>query len=211
MYVLKHIFMSDTPPPEQPSEPTLTSLLASICAANRPGRVLMLTDPVRTHGFNALQRAYIYAILDRSGIMRIIGSTRCKLSVRLSCYRSSLKTQHTSSPLFRYMEETGQDFSGWTIIPLKTLYYDAMHCAHRVQEEELKSIDYYCTRGAPLLNKNRPLDINDSRRVYQQQWRMRNGQGVRDAQGRSLSYSAQYCRQWRANRAAARAAAAAAA
>ena len=124
MYILNHIFMSDTPPPEQAPEPTLTSLLASICAANRPGRVLRLTDPVRTHGFNALQRAYIYALLDRSGIMRIIGSTRCKLSVRLSCYRSSLKTQHTSSPLFRYMEETGQDFSGWTIIPLKTLYYE---------------------------------------------------------------------------------------
>ena len=69
-------------------------------------------------------------------------------------------------------------------------------------------MDYYRSIGTPLLNHNSPIDTNDNRRTYMEGWRARHGQGQVDAQGRSLSYSARYCRQWRADRAAAAAAAA---
>eukprot|EP01046_Picozoa_sp_COSAG06_P008979 COSAG06_NODE_461_length_15416_cov_516.842854_3_plen_232_part_00 len=204
--------MSDEPNAQPAREPTLTSLLASIVRENRPGRTVRLVDPVRTHGHNPLKRAYIYALLDSRGVMRVIGSTRSSLPVRFSCYRSSLRNpQHTTSPLLRYMQRTGDTFDNWRIIAMKTLWYDPMHCEDRIRVEERASMDYYRSIGTPLLNHNSPIDTNDNRRTYMEAWRARHGQGQVDDQGRSLSYSARYCRQWRADRAAAAAAAAAAA
>ena len=62
---------------EQPA--TLTSMLANIVRENRPGRTVRLVDPLRTHGHNPLKRAYVYALLDCRGVMRVIGSTRSPL------------------------------------------------------------------------------------------------------------------------------------
>ena len=102
---LRWLVMSDQPNAQPAREPTLTSLLASIVRENRPGRTVRLVDPVRTHGHNPLKRAYIYALLDSRGVMRVIGSTRSSLPVRFSCYRSSLRNpHHTTSPLLRYIE-----------------------------------------------------------------------------------------------------------
>ena len=109
------------------------------------------------------------------------------------------------------MQRTGDTFDNWEIIALKTLWYDPMHCEDRIRDEELSSISYFRSIGTPLLNHNNPIDTNDRRRTYMETWRAQHGQGQVDEQGRSLSYSARYCRQWRADRAAAAAAAAAAA
>eukprot|EP01043_Picozoa_sp_COSAG02_P037555 COSAG02_NODE_2828_length_7940_cov_6.526081_5_plen_272_part_00 len=158
--------MSDEPNVQSAREPTLTSLLASIVRENRPGRTVRLVDPVRTHGHNELKRAYIYALLDSRGAMRVIGSTRSSLSVRLSCYRSSLRNpHHTTSPLLRYMQRTEDTFDNWQIIALKTLWYDPMHCEDRIRDEERASINYYRSIGTPLLNHNNPIDTNDRRRT----------------------------------------------
>jgi hypothetical protein len=54
------------------------------------------------------------------------------------------------------MEETDQDFTGWTIIPLKPC--TSMQCIVLIvsrRKSMLKSIEYYRTRGAPLLKKNK--------------------------------------------------------
>ena len=75
------------------------------------------------------------------------------------------------------MERTGDTFDNWQIIPLKTLWYDPMHCEDRIRDEERASIDYYRSIGTPLLNHNSPIDTNDDRRTYMEGWRARHGQG----------------------------------
>ena len=42
---------------------------------------------------------------------------------------------HTTSPLLRYMERTGDTFDNWQIIALKILWYDPMHCEDRIRDE----------------------------------------------------------------------------
>ena len=50
--------------------------MATIVRENRRGRTVRLVDPVRTHTcrHNELKRAYIYALMDSHGVMRVIGS-----------------------------------------------------------------------------------------------------------------------------------------
>ena len=72
-------------------------MLASIVRENRPGRTVRLVDPVRTHGYNPLKRAYIYALLDSHGVMRVIGGTvgaypaRIRPAARPGCTQSISK------------------------------------------------------------------------------------------------------------------------
>lgn len=40
---------------------------------------------------------------------------------------------------------------------MKTLWYDPMHCKHRILVEERASTDYYRSIGTPLLNHNSPM------------------------------------------------------
>ena len=79
---------------------------------------------------------------------------------------------------------------------LKELWYERGHYASR----------YWRGRGADLLNKNKAI-LHSERADYQTRWRLLNGQGRTDANGRSMSNSARYCRERRERRRQARLAA----
>jgi hypothetical protein len=55
------------------------------------------------------------------------------------------------------------------------------------------------TTGLCVLNKNKAI-LHSERADYQTRWRLLNGQGRTDANGRSMSNSARYCREWRERR-----------
>ena len=123
----------------------------------------------------------------------------------MSCYRSVYRTQHTTSPLLRYAETTN-GFDNWEIIPLKIVHFCPRHRSNALKDEEQSSIAYWRGRGADLLNKNKAI-LHSERADYQTRWRLLNGQGRTDANGRSMSNSARYCREWRQRRREARLAA----
>ena len=173
---------------------------------NAPVRNIRSADPYRTPESAVLKRGFVYGLLEpETRRLRYIGSTTRTLAHRMSCYRSVYRTQHTTSPLLRYAESTN-GFDNWEIIPLKIVHFCPRYRSNALKDEEQGSIAYWRTRGADLLNKNKAI-LHSERADYQTRWRLLNGQGRTDANGRSMSNSARYCREWREQRRQARLAA----
>ena len=176
---------------------------------NRPTQVVVRGCPEHSQDSTHLAKGYVYGLLAPDGRLQYIGSTRRSLKARMACWRSAYHHQHTTSPLLRFAAGTS-GLDSWTIVALKQVHFCPVHSRDALSHEEASSIDYWRSRGCELLNTNRPIDANPHTRTYQRMWREQHGQGQTDENGRSLSNSAIYCREWRRRRREARQQAAAA-
>ena len=125
----------------------------------------------------------VYGLFDRDGVLRYTGSNKSTLEERMRLFNFKLRTDHTASPLYRYVHANGGSFDGWAIRPIAQIKYDFNLLPDALVDAEDACISALRRAGHPLLNKNRARCQDRDRREYMRQWRLRN-KGYMSAAGK---------------------------
>ena len=136
-----------------------------------------------THEIANLQTGQVYGLFDPSGVPRYTGSNKTTLEKRMQLFNFNLRTDHTASPLYRYVHANGGSFDGWTIRPIAQIMYDFNLLPDALVDAEDACINTLRRAGHPLLNKNQAKCQDRDRREYMRQWRLRN-KGYMSAAGK---------------------------
>lgn len=126
----------------------------------------------------------VYGLFDPNGVLRYTGSNKTTLEERMRLFDFKLRTDHTSSPLYRYVhDECAGSFDGWTLRPVARISYDFDLLPDALVDVEDACIVALRRAGHPLLNKNRAKCQDRDRREYMRQWRLQH-KGYMSAAGK---------------------------
>ena len=115
----------------------------------------------------------IYGLFDRDSVLRYVGKNKSTLENRMNLNTWKVRMDPTSSPLYRYVQQNGGSFDGWTIRPIARITYDQSLLPDALVDAEDECISALRRAGHPLLNKNKAKAPRD-RREYMRAWRARN-------------------------------------
>ena len=105
----------------------------------------------------------IYGLFDRDSVLRYVGKNKSTLENRMNLNNWKVRMDPTSSPLYRYVQQNGGSFDGWTIRPIARITYDQSLIPDALVDAEDECIGALRRAGHPLLNKNKAKATRDRR------------------------------------------------
>ena len=96
-----------------------------------------------------------YGLFDRDSVLRYVGKNKSTLENRMNLNNWKVRMDPTSSPLYRYVQQNGGSFDGWTIRPIARITYDHSLLPDALVDAEDECITALRRAGHPLLNKNK--------------------------------------------------------
>ena len=134
---------------------------------------------------------HVYGIRDPGGRDIYVGSSAKSDAVRWSQWKTAAKTDWLACPLLRYAKQRwgNLDACSYHVLTTVELPDDPAVAKEVLRRLEAAFIESALAREQPLQNKNEPLCKCERTRKYQQEWRARNPE-----------YMRQKGREWRAKR-----------
>ncbi len=126
---------------------------------------------------------HIYSIRNPEGREIYVGSTTKTDTLRWGQWKAAAKTgDWLACPMLRYAKERWGDLDACSYHVLTTveLPADVAVAKQILRRLEAAFIESALARGEPLQNKNEPLCKCERTRLYQQEWRRRNPDYMRE-------------------------------